>query len=91
MTNYAQIWLVLANSGRIYGQKRPDLWPKEIVGMAMAIVAIPDITSMSDDLFWDKYILEDKNSLLAYLNKKVGALKKMSRWYTLEQMLLLAD
>ena len=24
----------------------PDLWPNEIVGMAMAIVAIPDITSM---------------------------------------------
>ena len=46
MTYYAQIWLILANCGRIYGQKWPDLWPNEIVGMAMAIVAIPDITSM---------------------------------------------
>ena len=49
MTNYAQIWLILANCGRIYGQKWPDLWPNEIVGMAMAIVAIPDITSMVMD------------------------------------------
>ena len=46
MTNYAKIWLILANYGRIYGQKWPDLWPNEIVGMAMAIVAIPDITAM---------------------------------------------
>ena len=46
MTNYAQIWLILANCGRIYGQKWPDLWPNEILGMAMAIVAIPDITPM---------------------------------------------
>ena len=47
MTNYAQIWLILAICGRIYGQKWPDLWPYEIVGMAMAIVAIPDITSIA--------------------------------------------
>ena len=46
MTNYAQIWLILANCGQIYDQKWLDLWPNEIVGMAMAIVAIPDITSM---------------------------------------------
>ena len=29
-----------------FGHLLPDLWPNEIVGMAMAIVAIPDITSM---------------------------------------------
>ena len=46
MTNYAQICLIFTNCGRIYGQKWPDLWPNEIVGMAMAMVAIPDITSM---------------------------------------------
>ena len=47
MTNYAQICLIFTNCGRIYGQKWPDLWPNEIVGMAMAMVAIPDFTSMS--------------------------------------------
>ena len=46
MTNYAQICLIFTNCGRIYGQKWPDLWPNEIVGMAMAMVAIPDFTSM---------------------------------------------
>ena len=46
MTNYAQIWLILANCGRIYGQKWPDLWPNKIVGMAMAMVAMPDFMSM---------------------------------------------
>ena len=46
MTNYAQICLILAICGRIYGQKWPDLWPNEIVGMAMAMVAMPDFTSM---------------------------------------------
>ena len=50
MTNYAQIWLILAICGWIYGQKWPDLWPNEIVGMAMAIVAIPDITPMHKPL-----------------------------------------
>ena len=29
-----------------FGQLWPDLWPSEIVGMAMTIVAIPDISSM---------------------------------------------
>ena len=47
MTNYAQICLIFTNCGRIYGQKWPDLWPNEIVGMAMAMVAIPDFTSMA--------------------------------------------
>ena len=28
MTNYAQIYLIFANCGWIYGQKWPDLWPK---------------------------------------------------------------
>ena len=46
MTNYAQICLIFANCGRIYGQKWPDLWSNEIVGMAMAMVAMPDFTSM---------------------------------------------
>ena len=50
MTNYAQICLIFANCGRIYGQKWPDLWPNEIVGMAMAMVAIPDFTSMGISL-----------------------------------------
>ena len=57
MTNYAQIWLIFANCGRICGQRWPDLWPNEIVGMAMAIVAIPDITSMISNLFmWTNFV-----------------------------------
>ena len=71
MTLYAQIWLILAICGRIYGQKWPDLWPNEIVGMAMAIVAIPDITSMVP-------ILLDKTvpvfMLLRWMCKGLGAL-----------------
>ena len=46
MTNYAQILLILANCDQIYGQLWLDLWPNEIVGIAM--VAIPDIKSMMD-------------------------------------------
>ena len=46
MTNYAQIYLIFANCGWIYGQKWPDLWSNEIVGMAMAMVAMPDFTSV---------------------------------------------
>ena len=44
MTNYAQICLILAICGRIYGQKWQDLWQNEIVGMAMA--AMLDFMSM---------------------------------------------
>ena len=46
MTNYAQIYLIFANCGWIYGQKWPDPWPNKIVGMAMAMVAMPDFTPM---------------------------------------------
>ena len=57
MTNNAQIWLILANCDRIYGQKWLDLWPNEIVGMAIVIVAIPDITSMISNLFmWTNFV-----------------------------------
>ena len=38
-------WLI-ANGGWIYGQKWLDLWPYEIIGMAMAIEAMPDFMSM---------------------------------------------
>ena len=57
MTNYAQIRLILANCVQIYDQKWPDLWLNEIVGMAMAIVAIPDITSMvgRQKLNWNQF------------------------------------
>ena len=46
---------------------------------------------ISDDLTWDKYILEDPNSLLAFLNKKLAALRKMSKWCDSSQLLLLAN
>ena len=50
-------WLILANCGRIYDQNWPDLWPNKIVDMAMAIVAIPDITSMvgRQKLNWNQF------------------------------------
>ena len=46
MTNFARFGWFMAICGRIYGQKWPDLWPNKIAGMAMAMVAIPDFTSM---------------------------------------------
>ena len=44
--NKPKTWIRRNEVCQIYGQKWPDLWPNEIVGMAMAIVAIPDITSI---------------------------------------------
>ena len=47
---------------------------------------------ISDDLSGDQYIMHDEEkSLLSYLNKKLGALKKMSRYCSTDQMLLLAN
>ena len=39
-------WLKCWLMTQIYGQKRPDLWPNRIVGMAMAIVAMLDFMPM---------------------------------------------
>ena len=46
---------------------------------------------ISDNLSWDKYILEDQKSLLSFLNKKLSALRKMSKWCDSSQLLLLAN
>ena len=55
MTNYAQIWLILAICGRIYGQKWQDVWPNEIASKAVAMVAMPDFTStgLLVTFYWD--------------------------------------
>ena len=47
--------------------------------------------TISDDLSWYEYILNGENGqepLLSYLNKKLGALKKMSKFCNIDQMLL---
>ena len=41
----------MAIFGHIYGQKWPNVWPNKIAGMAMAMVAMPDFTSMSVSQF----------------------------------------
>ena len=43
--------------------------------------------TISDDLTWDEYLLNGENgevTLLSYLNKKLGALKKMSKFCNTE-------
>ena len=47
MTNYARFGWFMAICDQIYGQKWPDLWQNKIAGMAIAMVATPDFTSMS--------------------------------------------
>ena len=47
---------------------------------------------ISDDLSGDQYIMHDEEkSLLSYLNRKLGALKQISKYCTVDQMLLLAN
>ena len=52
MTNYVRFCWFRAICGRIYGQKWPNLWPNKIAGMAMAMVAMPDFTSMAIYYQW---------------------------------------
>ena len=46
---------------------------------------------ISDDLSWDNYIVHNEKSLLSFCNAKLGALKKLRRMCTKEQLLLLAN